>query len=202
MMSLPKWCGTHYIERITRGIEQCKALVVLGGDDEVLHAAFLGERDPFLRVKIDWLERPGKRFDLAVRDLEIGLRPFRVIRRASSSIFAGKHGIDAEMDHHSVFCLPEPFAIVHGFVFLRVSTVHGVSFRVVLCGIAESSRRPVLFSLYKKRRQKAIDFAKKPSEFAHFSCNPLQFLLSLAYRYSKSHCPKLFGLFGADFIMK
>ena len=86
--------GMHYVKRITRGIKEREALVMLGGDDEILHPAFLSKRDPLVGGKIDRIEGGGDRLHLPHRDAKLRLDPFAVvIRTALSPVFSGKHGI-------------------------------------------------------------------------------------------------------------
>ena len=105
--------GVHHVVLVHLGMEQREPIVVLAGKHKILHAAALGQANPFVRVEIQRIESLGQRAIFRVGDAEIRLNPFRVFAAGLAPVFPGQQRIQSPMRHHAVFCLLEPFSVVH-----------------------------------------------------------------------------------------
>ena len=99
--------GRHDVEVGVFGVEQAEAVVVLGGDDDVLGPGILGDPDPLVGIEFHRIELLHKLFVLLQRDLAALANPFGVIGPAFP--LASGHGVDAPVDEHPETGVAPPF---------------------------------------------------------------------------------------------
>ena len=87
---------------VNGGAEQRKAVVVLGRDDEVLHADVACKADDLLRIKIDRVEDRCQLFVFRDRDRMVRADPFGICRGRLALVFARQQRIKTEVHHHAV----------------------------------------------------------------------------------------------------
>ena len=84
-----------------RGIEQSKTIMVLGGDDDVLHASVLGHEYPCFRIVIYRVELLGILLIFRYRNLSIMHDPFANILYLLAFMYPSRNGVDAPVDKKS-----------------------------------------------------------------------------------------------------
>jgi len=97
--------GVHDVVPAGRRAEHRKPIVMLRGDDDVLHPGVLGDAHPFIRVELHRVELAGQ---LGV----FGDRDFAAVHHP---LAARRDGIQPPVDEHPELRLPEP---VHAAVGL------------------------------------------------------------------------------------
>ncbi len=103
--------GIHHVVVRAGGIEERKAVVVLGGDDDMAHAGGFEKFHPLLGVEFRGVELP---HDLPavflVGDAEIHLDPLGVgFRSHAVLVFPGQRRIRTEVDECAELGITEPF---------------------------------------------------------------------------------------------
>ena len=115
-----------HIEAAGLGAEQRKALVVLRGDDEIVHAALLRQANPLVGAEVDGIEHGSQPAVFGVGNPLMGLDPLGVGAALAAAVFAAQQRVKPPVDHHAVFAL-EPFAHIHGVKLPQiVISAHGV----------------------------------------------------------------------------
>ena len=89
-------------------LEHREPVVVLGGDDDVLHARVLRELDPRVGVELDRVELRGELLVLLHRDLRAVHDPLAEAERALPLPLAGGNRVEAPVDEEAVLGLAEP----------------------------------------------------------------------------------------------
>ena len=83
--------------------------MMFGGDDEITHASFFGEADPFIRIECHRVEFP---CDLLVIDRDRDLGHALDMLPVSAILFAlpgaAQPGIDSPVDKHAETRFPPP----------------------------------------------------------------------------------------------
>ena len=104
---LPVGRGINNVVRMRR-LEHGKAVVVLGGDHQVLHAGFLGNRHPLLGVELHRGELLSQLLVLGDWDLGVAHDPLAQAGDAFPLPFPRGNGVDAPVDEHPESCLAPP----------------------------------------------------------------------------------------------
>ena len=96
-----EWRGHHVV--LTHGaVPKCKAVVVLGGDDYILHTGITGEICPLLGIKLHRIELRHKRLLIDDRiNLSILQEPFTNATNFLSVPRARRRGVQTKVDEHS-----------------------------------------------------------------------------------------------------
>ncbi len=93
--------GGDDVEGVDLGVEHGEAVVVLGGDDDVLHAGGLGEGDDVVRAEAGGIELRGEGLVVGDGDGEVVHDPFADVVGALAVPFAGGDGVEAPVDEHA-----------------------------------------------------------------------------------------------------
>ncbi len=93
--------SVHHVVVGRLGVEQAEAVVVLGGDDDVLDSGFLGKANPFGRIVLDGIELLGQLLVLGHRDVRAVHDPLADAADGLALPRAGGHGVQAPMDEHA-----------------------------------------------------------------------------------------------------
>ena len=98
------------------GVIHGEAVVMFGGDDEILHASGFGEGDPRFGVEVDGVELMGAFAIFGDGDVEALHDPFGFGVRGDllAFPFAGEGGVRAPVDEHAEFVVAEPSHAVGG----------------------------------------------------------------------------------------
>ena len=104
----PERRGVDDVELRDLRAEHREAVVVLRGEDDVLHPGVAGDPHPFVGVEEDRIERLRERRILGVGDAEVGLRPFRDAGHHAPAPLAAEEGVEPPVDHQPVLGLLEP----------------------------------------------------------------------------------------------
>ena len=102
-------CVVDDIVLADQGIEEGKAVVVLGGDNHIAHARILEDLGPFIGVKLRWIELGGHLVVFFRRNLGGDLDPFGIAKvRAAALVFALECGIDAKVNERAELGVAKP----------------------------------------------------------------------------------------------
>ncbi|MBA7649354.1 hypothetical protein ES703_57151 [subsurface metagenome] len=93
-----EWGSIHHIILRKLGIEQAEAIMVLTGDDDILHARFLCHPDPLCGIELHRIELWSEFLILFHRNLSCCQYPFRM--PGLPLPFAGGYGIEPPVDEH------------------------------------------------------------------------------------------------------
>ena len=93
--------GVDDVERIGLGVEHGEAVVVLGGDDDVLHAGGLGQRHHIMRIEAGGLNLRRQSLVVGDRDRAVVHDPFADARNLLAVPRAGGNGVEAPVDEHA-----------------------------------------------------------------------------------------------------
>jgi hypothetical protein len=93
--------GGDDVEGVDLGVEHGEAVVVLGGDDDVLHAGGFGEGDDVVRGEAGGVELRGEGFVVGDGDGEVVHDPLTDVVAALSLPLSGGDGVEAPVDEHS-----------------------------------------------------------------------------------------------------
>ena len=108
--------GGDDVERVRLGIEHGEAVVVLGGDDDVLHAGGLGQRDDVVRGEAGGVELRCERLVIRDGDGAVVHDPLADAGDLLAVPRAGGHGVESPVDEHAETRVAPPR---HAGVFLR-----------------------------------------------------------------------------------
>ena len=93
--------GGDDVEGVDLGVEHGEAVVVLGGDDDVLHAGGFGEGDDVVRGEAGGVEVFGEGFVVGDGDGEVVHDPLADVGGALAVPLAGGDGVEAPVDEHA-----------------------------------------------------------------------------------------------------
>ena len=110
-----EWRRVDNVIGVDLRMEESEAVVVLGGNDEILHTTVPCQLDNFVGVKINGVKNTCQLFVFLIRNSEIGGYPFGVIVAGLTLIFAAKEGIKPEMHHQSVARFFKKLHVIHNF---------------------------------------------------------------------------------------
>lgn len=94
-------CGGDDIEGVDLGVEHGEAIVVLGGDDDVLHAGALGERHDVVRGEAGGIELLCEALVVGDGNGEVVHDPFADVSGALAVPLSGGDGVEAPVDEHA-----------------------------------------------------------------------------------------------------
>jgi hypothetical protein len=97
--------------------------MVLGADDDPLHARFPGDADDFIGIEFGWVELLGKSHVFVVGDLHLVFDPLADAVEGLALPLATEVGVEAHVDEHAVVAIAEQGgaraaldAVLDGFV--------------------------------------------------------------------------------------
>ncbi len=93
--------GGDDVEGVDLGVEHGEAVVVLGGDDDVLHAGGFGEGDDVVGGEAGGIEVFGEGFVVGDGDGEVVHDPLADVVGALAVPLAGGDGVEAPVDEHA-----------------------------------------------------------------------------------------------------
>src|SRR5579871_6123455 len=94
-------CGGDDVEGVDLGVEHGEAVVVLGGDDDVLHAGSFGEGDDVVGAEAGGVELGGEGLVVGDGDGEVVHDPLADVGGALAVPLACGDGVEAPMDEHA-----------------------------------------------------------------------------------------------------
>ncbi len=100
--------GGDDVEGVDLGVEHGEAVVVLRGDDDVLHAGGLGEGDDVVGAEARWVELGREGLVVGDRDGEVVHDPLADVGGALAVPLAGGDGVEAPVDEHAEAGLAPP----------------------------------------------------------------------------------------------
>ena len=100
--------GGDDVEGICLGVEHGEAVVVLGGDDDVLHAGGFGEGDDVVGAEGGWIELGSEGFVVGYGDGGGVHDPFTDAGDLLAVPRAGGDGVEAPVDEHAEAGLAPP----------------------------------------------------------------------------------------------
>ncbi len=103
-----EWRGSDDVEGVDLGVEHGEAVVVLGGDDDVLHASGFREGDDIVCAEAGGIELGRECFVVGDGDGEVVHDPFADVGGALAVPFACRDGVETPVDEHAEACLAPP----------------------------------------------------------------------------------------------
>ena len=100
--------GVDDVVRAGLGVEHGEAVVVLRGDDDVLHAGVLGDRHPLVGVELHRVELLGVAGVFGHGDLAVVHDPLADAADLLAVVGAGGHAVEAPVDEHAEAGLAPP----------------------------------------------------------------------------------------------
>ena len=101
--------GGDDVEGVDLGVEHGEAVVVFGGDDDVLHAGGFCEGDDVVRGEAGGIELGGEGFVVGDGDGEVVHDPLADVSGALAVPLASGDGVEAPVDEHAEAGFAPPF---------------------------------------------------------------------------------------------
>ena len=117
-------------------VEQGEAVVMLAGDDDILHAGRLGEPHPGLRIVLGGIELLGILTIVGHGDLLMQHDPLADAVGPLAIMRPGRHGVDAPVDEEAKAGLAPP-----GHALVAVGGSFGCRFSIGVCKVHDADHR-------------------------------------------------------------
>jgi hypothetical protein len=117
--------GIHHIEGICLAVEHSKAIMVLGGENEVFHTCILSQGNPLVRIEVNGIEALGKLGIFRIGDGHEALDPLCIVPDPTAPPFTGQQRVKTPMGHHTILGLFEPGSVIHKETSVFFSVYHG-----------------------------------------------------------------------------